>query len=295
MGAGEQIANPTKVAFVSLRDVEKDNQGRSFYGQGRGGTSTGVCTVGPDGSDEGRVIAVEQRPATDLLEQIAGADGRVVIYVHGFNISFEKGCRRAAMLQRQLRLDGQLLLFSWPADGMVTSYVRDLADLEWSLLPLQAALTLLAERFGHHNVDMIGHSMGAKALIGALYGAGRETDKRFGQMILVAPDVDSGLFVRDYHDLDDVVSRITIYVSENDRALRLSRRLNGHTRLGEPGNHTALLNGVDIVDVSALERKKTSGHLYHVYDQIVIDDIRRVLAGDHPPSPRSLAPMLLDD
>jgi esterase/lipase superfamily enzyme len=288
VGVTELDAQLTKVAFVSLRAIERDGEGRSYYGNWRGETSTGFCTVEPGRSDDGRVASVQLRPAEDLLGQFAATHGRIVVYVHGFNISFKKGCQRAALLQERLGLDGRLLLFSWPADGRFTNYVRDLADLEWSVVLLQEVVMLLAERFGHRNIDVVSHSMGAKGLVAAMSAIGRETSERFGQMILVAPDIDSEVFARDYGDLHDVVSRITIYVSDSDRALRLSRELHGYARLGEAGTHTSQLNGIDIVDVSELEVQRTFGHLYHVYNDVVIEDIRTVLAGEQPASPRAL-------
>jgi esterase/lipase superfamily enzyme len=51
--------------------------------------------------------------------QVGAQDTAPAIYVHGYYIGFEKGCRRAVLLQQDANHAGRFLWFSWPSDGSV--------------------------------------------------------------------------------------------------------------------------------------------------------------------------------
>ena len=96
----------------------------------------------------------------ERLETSAGEDGPALC-VHGYYISYEKGCRRAALRRQNADLVGWFLWFSWPSDGAAAYYTHDGADLYWSLPDLADTIIELERRFGSENVDVIGHSLGA--------------------------------------------------------------------------------------------------------------------------------------
>jgi len=83
------------------------------------------------------VMTLKEFPEDKLwqaFEQAASesSKNKVVLFVHGYNINFVKGCNRAAVFQQTLDENSRLLLFSWPSDGTLVSYTRDEADIEWS-------------------------------------------------------------------------------------------------------------------------------------------------------------------
>ncbi len=73
----------------------------------------------------------------------------------------------------------------------------------------------------------------------------------------------------------------------NDTPLALSRQLHGYPRLGETGSHLEKLTGVDIIDVSEIPVRYPSGHLYHLYQDIVAGDLIQLLNDGKPASQRS--------
>jgi len=63
-----------------------------------------------------------QRLAADLALSHARD---LLVFVHGYNVSFEDAAVRAAQVAADLNFDGSVLLFSWPSAASVTGYVRD--------------------------------------------------------------------------------------------------------------------------------------------------------------------------
>lgn len=277
---GEQTVS---VLFFTDRNIRTDRQANSYFSDGRGAPAWGRCAIALGERSRSRtnatVVAVVPEEPAVILTGLASE--RVVVYVHGYNIGFEKGCRRAARLQHNLGVTGRLLLFSWPADGNYLNYLRDVSDLEWSVEDLQMVLRLLAAEFGAESMDLVGHSLGARGLVAALVGM---TDgPRFGTLTLAAPDMDRELFVRDLDALEPRANLITVYASSNDRVLGLSRRAHGHPRAGQADSGLSY-PGVDLVDISATEVREISGHIYHLYNKAVVEDLRRVLGTQTAPA-----------
>ena len=73
---------------------------------------------------------------TTAVEQ--SSSRTAVVFVHGYNYGFERTCRMAAEMQRALQVKAAVVMFSWPSNGLPTDYVRDQADVEWSV-PLLVA------------------------------------------------------------------------------------------------------------------------------------------------------------
>ena len=267
-----------RVPFLTNRDLENNRDGEQYFGNGRGTLGAGSCSVYLEAPEKlrgkARVLAVNQE--ADAALPVA-ADDRLVLYVHGYNIGFEKGCRRSARLTENAGLHGQLLLFSWPADGNYLNYVGDVADMGWSIADLEQVLLRLAA--ADLQVDLIGHSLGARGLVEALGNLSRSnaTEVTFGHLVLSAPDVDRDVFEQNLEFLLPMVSDVTIYISSKDRALAMSGQLHGYRRLGQVGL-TEPVAGVDVVDVASEVRvREVSGHLYHLYNPAVVEDLRHVL------------------
>lgn len=295
----------TTIPFVTLRNRIAETG--SFGGQ-RGILHAGTCGVSfspirvleeladsapfyiPDERIE--IGEISECSASRLLDDIEAATreegGSTVVYIHGYNIDFEKGCRHSAVLQRSLGLHDRLLLFSWPADGNLFKYTRDEADLVWSVPYMADFFEDIASRTGAGNTDIVAHSLGARGAFQALTRlACREHDKvLFGELILIAPDIDIDMFRHDLGLLKKMVKRITVYVSENDKALKLSREVHGYPRLGEAGGALTTFAGVETIDISLISLQRISGHVYHLSDKEVIDDLGLLLKTGAPAARR---------
>jgi esterase/lipase superfamily enzyme len=292
-----QFENTTlEFPFLTLRNRTGSEVPGQAYGGERSDLKAGVCAV--ERLDLGvltpladvapsflreellRVTDVKEADPDAILDRLdatVGARGPA-LYVHGYYIGFEKGCRRAAVLQRNAALEGRFLWFSWPSDGAAAHYTHDEADLYWSLPDLADTIMTLDRRFGSGTVDVIGHSLGARGVVLALAEvANRHPETRLGHVVLLAPDMDFEIFERILPRVSPIVESMTVYVSTGDRPLALSARLHGYPRLGEAGNEVSRLTGVEIIDLSELPSEGPTGHLHHLYSRPVGEDLGRLL------------------
>jgi esterase/lipase superfamily enzyme len=284
------------VPYLTLRNRTGDTDPARFYGHERGDLDAGHCDIAerrldilssvaeaapfhvPD--EILRVDAVRPMPVDEVLTGLAAeADGTdPVLYTHGFYIDFEKGCRRATVLQESANLDGRFLWFSWPSDGGLFNYTHDEADLYWSVLDLAETIVDLEDRFGSGRVNLAGHSLGARGIVLAVHDvAAQRPDVALGDIVLLAPDMDFDVFTRLLPRIRPLVRSITVYVAKADRPLALSAQVHGYPRLGQTGNDVSRLDGVEVIDLSDLQVRSPTGHLYHVYNDEVGDDLDQLL------------------
>lgn len=294
--AGAEATVPRGVPYVTQRNRTGDPDPERFYGPDRGTLEAGHCGIserplsflGPLADTAPfhipeeilSVSAVRPAPMDEVLDKLEhSAAGRApVLYTHGFFIDFEKGCRRATILKENAALEGRLLWFSWPSDGDLLNYTRDEADLSWSVFDLAEIVLMLEARFGSGEVNLMGHSLGARGLVMAINDiAAQRRNLRLGHVILLAPDIDFDIFARLLPRIRPIVRSITVYVAEDDRPLALSEQVHGYPRLGQSGNDVSRLDGVDVIDLSDLPVRSPTGHLYHIYNEEVGADIAQKL------------------
>ena len=201
---------------------------------------------------------------------------------------FEKSCKRTALFQRALGLHDRLLLFSWPADGNMLKYTWDEADLVWSVPHMAEFFENLVERSGNSKLDIVAHSLGARGALQALVRLAyrHQTGPLLNDLVLIAPDIDADTFRQEMPLLKRMVNRITIYVSENDKALKLSNEVHGYPRLGEAGDKLTIVEGAETIDISLISTRRISGHLYHLFNKEVIEDLKLLLHTGTPADQR---------
>ena len=239
-----------------------------------------VASVIP--ADSNRFV---QRIAADL----AGTHSRnILVFVHGFNTSFEDAAVRAAQIAADLNFDGTVVLFSWPSAASVTSYVRDQQAARNSGFHLLRLLrgTLVAAKPDH--IELLGHSMGSEAIASALALAPAiDTLPKLDQVVFAAPDVDRRVFGREILPrLETRATRVTLYASNDDDALRASRAVNGVWRLGLGGDSLVVIKGMDTIDASRV-RADALGHTLFG-NQAFLADLSSLLADGKSPSERRL-------
>ena len=85
-----------------------------------------------------RIDAVE--PVPKLPDLVAEGGGDVLIYVHGFNTTFETAALDAARLSDGIRFAGQTMVFSWPSKAKLLDYGYDRESAMWSRDALEEVL-----------------------------------------------------------------------------------------------------------------------------------------------------------
>jgi esterase/lipase superfamily enzyme len=227
---------------------------------------------------------------SELTDRIArSADRSALVYIHGYNVEFDEALQRTAQLSKDIDFQGAPILYSWPSHGQLLKYRRDEANVEWSVAHLERFLTDVHRRTGVKQLHVIAHSMGNRALLGALQLIRlRYPDEQpmLGQVILAAPDMDADLFRDRYAEAVNVVaSRATLYASANDRALLASVKLHGHRRLGLTSSPQPTVAGVDHVDVSPVDTSLL-GHSYYGSHPLMIRELMSLVHQGIPPEQR---------
>lgn len=231
---------------------------------------------------------------TDLSATLrASPQNQILLFLHGFNVSFEDAARRTAQMAYDLKFEGAPAFYSWPSKGALAAYTHDEATVEWTIPHLKGFLEDLAARSGAEAIHLIAHSMGNRALTRALEQlAAVMADPEapsFSEVILTAPDIDADVFRQGASAFRRAARRVTLYASERDRALLASHKVHGYPRAGDGGRNIVVVPGIDTIDASALETDFL-GHSFFGSNDSVISDLFYVLRGHAPKSRSRLRP-----
>lgn len=211
-----------------------------------------------------------------------------LIYLHGFQTTFEEAAQRAAGIGYHLKMP-VTAFFSWPSKGKLAGYEADRNSVEASDDQLANFLIGFAKESNANRVHIVAHSMGNYALLRAMFRplmqAALRKGIRFGQIILAAPDVDARVFVRDAPLYVKVAERVTVYASSGDIALEASRKLAAHQRAGAMPPPT-IVPGIDTLDVTSVNMTLL-GHSYVANEIAVLEDMHKLIAHNDPPRKRT--------
>ncbi len=235
---------------------------------------------------------------SELKNRVSSTSDRsALVYVHGYNVEFDEALQRTAQLSKDIEFKGAPILYSWPSNGQLMRYRRDEANVEWSVAHLERFLTDVHRKTGVKQLHVIAHSMGNRALVGALQLLRlRYPDQQpmLSQVILAAPDMDADEFRDRYAEaVDAVAKRATLYASANDRALLASVQLHGHRRLGLTSSPQPTVVGVDLVDVTPVDTSLL-GHNYYGSHPLMIRELMSLVHQGIPPEERTWLTTLAD-
>jgi len=209
------------------------------------------------------------------LMQVMQASSDVLIYIHGFNVSWSDAVGAALALQIMLRnaperdtaQDVTVMLFTWPSNGQAlpfASYKSDRSDAMGSglavgrgLLKTRDFLASLRDRartdvqLCGQGIHLLCHSMGNYVLQNALaridqFTPGNTLPRMFEHIFLCAPDVDDTALDAGgpMYRLHEMARSVSVYYNREDKALVISDYTKGNPdRLGSAGAaHPALLH-----------------------------------------------------
>jgi esterase/lipase superfamily enzyme len=239
-----------------------------------------------------RIVCLpEQDFFHQLHDYVAGSKSQqAMVFVHGYNVSFDNAVRRTAQIAHDLEFDGAPICYSWPSLGGLSEYTRDENNVEWTALHLEQFLNRVVAESGATTIHLVAHSMGNRALLQALermLPRRQESTPLFGQIVLAAPDVDAAAFRERYAPATVAMAhQVTLYASSSDRALLASTKVHGQTRAGLAGEHLLTIPGVQTIDVSAIDTSFL-GHSYYGNNPLLIKDLRAIVELGHPASARA--------
>jgi esterase/lipase superfamily enzyme len=240
------------------------------------------------------IVARKEETEADFSNEVAAAVAKspkkdAFVFIHGYKVSFDDAVYRTAQLAYDLGFQGAPILYSWPSNGEVLEYTGDLNNNDWTVPHLEAFLRSVATECHASTVHLIAHSMGNRALSNALNSIAAHNmppQAPFREVVLTAPDIDADTFGALAHSIESTAARVTLYASANDKALQLSKTINGgYRRAGDATEDIVVIAGMDTIDASALETDFL-GHSYYGDRTSVLSDIFALLNDGAPPDHR---------
>jgi esterase/lipase superfamily enzyme len=214
-----------------------------------------------------------------------------LVFVHGFNTSFDNAVYRTAQIVHDLGFDGAPFLYSWPSGGAVASYTFDRESAGQAEPYMRAFVDLVVKESGAKAISVIAHSMGNQLLLPVLaHLKSAAPEAVIHQIILAAPDVDRDNFENLAREIRGVAKGMTLYAAANDRALGVSRRFHGGIpRAGDvPASGPLVIEGIDTIDVTAVSTDSLGiNHSGYAESNALLNDIKLILqTGERPPEKR---------
>ncbi len=312
-------------------------------------TKYGSCLVLASGRRAvGEIIANENNVNTSLkalqansfdkqqfFAKLQASKATPLVYVHGFNTKYEEAVLRAGQLAYDLKYQGPVLVFSWPAGSVGEGFDEVMLQKTYQINKINAIgsinmfIEFLQEMQAKNiKANFIVHSMGHQIVLTAMQQLGQQIGQQLGQQIgqqlgqqlgqqigqktaqqtnqqiatqninsansnlvansgqimqelfLLAPDYEASLFQQNLAVIKPLANRITLYCSQNDKALAASKITNNNHRLGE----CLKINdpSLDVVNVTNIDNNLTGlGHSYFKYKP-VLTDIYLALLGFEP-------------
>ncbi|OWV79000.1 esterase [Rhizobium sp. R634] len=188
---------------------------------------------------------------------------RVLVFVHGFNNRYEDAVYRFAQIVHDSHADVAPVVFTWPSRASIFDYNYDKESTNYSRDALEELLTRTAANPAVGDITVMAHSMGTWLTVEALRQMAIRNGHVAGKInnvILASPDLDVDVFGRQFASLGKDKPHFTIFVSQDDRALALSRRISGNIdRLGqidpsaEPYRSKLEAAGITVLDLTKLK------------------------------------------
>jgi len=309
---------PTTVFFASNRILTGDPAVVTSYGPNiqPPSISTDIMygTAFVDGVDinhdlQGSITAIQDTNKGAFAANVASD---LLVFIHGFDNTFEDAITRAAFNREFLAASGKpgtdttVLAFSWPSLGKIVSFpVLDADyrhDQKMAVLSGVHLMTFFSRiepllrtaRANGSRTYLLAHSMGNLAFQSAvenwfLHGNGNA--ELFNVAILAAGDCGFDTFAHPHltglSGLSLLSPRISIYYSGEDEVLDLSQVINGLQRLGHDGPKgrtdqtafpAATYRMFDATTIKDYDRNFLSSHQYYRLSRTVREAIATDMA-----------------
>jgi len=170
----------------------------------------------------------------------------VVVFIHGYKTSFENAVLTANDIYHYTGNYAVPISYTWPSnDGFsLFGYFQDRSSSDFTIFHLKEFLRTLMDMPDLDRVHLIAHSLGTDVTTTALRelvietrAAGINPRERFKieNLVLAAPDLDYGVVTQRLiaERIGPAFGRITVYTNANDKALGLSKFLQGGLRFGQ--------------------------------------------------------------
>lgn len=252
--------------------------------------SVGAIDVGKNQSSKDKFFSMGNQKSMDrdkFFRNIENQSGdEILVFIHGFNVTFEESSYRAAQMAYDLKFQGSVITFSWPAgpeNNFIEGVLKNLTyedDRRNAADSVEYAIQFFQD-LSHikKKIIIVVHSMGHQVAIPALFKIAQSKNKRFiDELIMNAPDFDITEMRAMIHIIRPMAKRITMYCSPSDNALMASKAVNSNHRAGL----CAKIYGVDVINVNEVDSPVMGvGGLGHGYysSRPLMTDLMQLIIG----------------
>ncbi len=265
--------------------------------------------------DQQENIKLGSQAAFSDLQTIMRQQSDVLLFIHGYNVSWPDAVGTALSLQTMLNSSPerdseqqvQVVLFTWPSDGMAlpfVSYKSDRSEAAGSgnavgraILKVRdflASLRRADEELCKQDLHILCHSMGNYLLQNAVercdaFTPGNALPRLFEHIFLCAPDVDDTVLEKGQplEQLHELARSVSVYHNRGDVALVISDFTKGNPdRLGSngPARPAVVHNKIHQVDCTPIVKGRVE-HSYYLVGHVNAD-IRMSIDGIQHDDPR---------
>src|SRR5712671_6721117 len=203
-GASELATRPTLLVATTRKSVS-GARAKPWFGTERARTITlaraamtppddGRFSLSAVGLSDWSIASIEPVPQIDDLLGQATSGRNLLVYVHGFNQTFEAAALDAARLSDGIKFAGETMVFSWPSRAKLLDYAYDRESAMWSRDALEQVFAGLMASPGVARIHVVAHSVGTMLTMEALrqiYARqGQAATDRIGAVIFASPDID---------------------------------------------------------------------------------------------------------
>jgi esterase/lipase superfamily enzyme len=258
--------NPTLLVATTRKPVNGARE-KPWFGPERAAKMTvararlkppddGRFSLASVGLDDWRLEGIETAPQIGDLFGLPGSARDVLIYVHGFNQTFESAVLDAARLSDGVRFRGETLAFSWPSKAKLLDYGYDRESAMWSRDALEQVFAGLMASPTTGRIHVVAHSIGTMLTMEALRQVyarqGAAASERIASVVFASPDIDLDVFTSSVERIGPLASKITVVTATNDRALAVSGWMaGGVTRVGATEKAELKRRGLHVIDATA--------------------------------------------
>ncbi|MCC6776187.1 MAG: alpha/beta hydrolase [Hyphomicrobiales bacterium] len=295
LDVAELTSNPTLLVATNRKPIGGGRE-KPWYGPERARLSVARAKLAAP--DEGRfsmasvglsdwgLQAVEPVGQMRDLMAPASAPRDVLLYVHGFNQTFETAAIDAARLSDGIKFRGATMVFSWPSKAKLFDYGYDRESAMWSRDALEQVFSGLVTNPAVGRVHVVAHSIGTMLAMEGLRQIydrrGGVVVERIGAVVFASPDIDMDVFSSSVERIGPLARKITVVTSTNDRALAVSGWIaGGITRVGAAEQDQLKRLGLSVIDASGQGWGIINHDLFLSNDRIR-EVIRRAVEGRTP-------------
>ena len=230
-----------------------------------------------------KVLSSKALDSQSFLDIIKKSRRTPLVFVHGFNVRYQEAILRAAQIAYDLKYQGPVIIFSWPAgagDGFFDdklfnkTYEKNAVTAQGSIEPFKKFL--MDFKTNNIKINLGVHSMGHQVVLPALKSLGESNEQGLiRELILNAPDYNVEEFTNATAMFKTMAERVTLYCSYNDKAMFASRTMNDNERMGA----CSYSEDIDSINVSLVDDATFAlGHGYYS-SRAILNDIFQLLLG----------------